>query len=89
MVRLLIEKGANVNNYNTHKISALTVAIKGGKHLKFVKLLLPKESLIRRNVFFCLGFDKVVELLIQKKANIKIMQNNGDTLLMLAATHGK
>lgn len=47
------------------------------------------ERIFNKKFSFCLGFDKVAELLIGKGADVNIVANNGDTALINAAYKGK
>lgn len=92
IVRLLVKNGAQINIAD----NILITAVQNGQDTKTIKLLIKKcsQSMNFSNystallAYVRLGiFDETARLLIEKGADVNIMDNNGWTPLMLAAMH--
>lgn len=81
----LIEKGADINATNGGNDSALILAIESGYLLKTLIISIQTKL----HSFCCLGYEKTAELLIQKGADVGVINSRGTTALMNAANKGK
>lgn len=89
MIEMLIKNRADVNIRNKINDTALIIALNGGIN--------SWDTISSKHIqnFLCeiflnfLGFDRVAELLIQKRSDINIMGNRGKTALMSALEKGK
>ena len=100
IVKLLLDKGANIEAKNIYGSTALIIAAYNG-HADVVTLLLAKGANIEAkdndgntalaNVALSFGREDVnmVKLLLEKGANIDAKNKNGETALMLAAMEGR
>lgn len=89
MLRLLIQKGADVNATNIYKNTALLLAVnKGTIYEKHMNLKIVQNELWYRPNFF-LGFDKIAEYLIQNGADVNAIGQDGNSVLIWAAYNGK
>lgn len=91
MIKLLIDKGANINARNKDKDSVLILAIHSGTsiHSFILKVLhgFGKRSFSMK--LFWLGYDKAATLLIQKGVDVNAVGKYGKTALLEAANKGK
>lgn len=86
MIRQLIENGAEVNVINTHKNTALLLAINKGKsNWNWINVKRYK----RIDFLLHLGFDKIAEFLIEKGANVDAVGQDGNTPLIWSVYNGK
>jgi ankyrin repeat protein len=94
VVRLLLEKGADVEAKTTFGETALPIAARGG-HEAVVRLLLEKGADVEANNGWTalhwaagVGHEAVVRLLLEKGADVEAKTDNGGTALHEAARGG-
>lgn len=84
MVVLLLQNGANIDAQNKFKLTPLAVAVQNGivNFFQFIHLQSIKKY---RKI---LGYEKIVDLLIENNAKLDITDKNGYTVLHIAAQKG-
>ena len=97
IVRMLLEKSANVNLLDDKEITALMLAAKNGRAV-IVRMLLANDASVDLqdrdgdtvlNIAGEFGYIDIVKLLIARGAYINAQENAGITVLMKAAICGK
>jgi hypothetical protein len=96
-VRLLLEKGADIESQGSNCNTSLRLASRRG-HAAVVQLLLEKGGNNESKddggwtplcYAACYGYEPVVRLLVEKGANLEAKTNRGQTALSLAARAGR
>lgn len=87
MAKLLIDKGADINAVNKLNDTALHLAIREGT--SYNSFCFQNRSVEKLFTSFDLGHDEVAKLLIHNGANVNVVGQHGDTILILAAAKGK
>ncbi|KAI5460980.1 hypothetical protein BGZ63DRAFT_455093 [Mariannaea sp. PMI_226] len=96
IVKLLLDKGANIEAVDKYKETPLSWAIENG-HEAIVKLLLEKGANIEvmdnhdRTLLYRAienGHEAIVKLLLEKVSNVEVKHGDGQTLLSRAAGRG-
>lgn len=91
IVELLLRNGAIINAQNRYRQTPLHLAVRNGSDMIFFLKKVRKikrEKLIPNTHLNNLGHEKITDLLLEKKAKVNIVDENGHTVLHIAAENG-